>query len=116
MKNNMLQFLNFYQTKIYIIAFQTINDWFHSFKLTAIFVYFQTGPVEIVPGLYLGDSQHSAQVGTLRDIGITSLLNVSTSCKNLFENEFEYMTIPVNDNDSANLSSWFNEAIHYIGK
>ncbi|XP_045188674.1 dual specificity protein phosphatase 1-like [Mercenaria mercenaria] len=72
------------------------------------------GPVEILPGLYLGDSLHSAQQDTLRELGITCLLNVSTTCKNMFEQDFDYMNIPVNDNDSANISSWFNEAIHFI--
>lgn len=72
------------------------------------------GPVEILPGLYLGDSLHSAQQDTLRELGITSLLNVSTTCKNLFEKDFDYMNIPVNDNDSANISCWFDEAIHFI--
>lgn len=72
------------------------------------------GPVEILPGLYLGDSQHSAQQDILQQLGITCLLNVSTTCKNLFEKEFDYMNIPVNDNDSANISSWFNEAIGFI--
>lgn len=81
-----------------------------------MFVYFQSGPVEILPGLYLGDSVHSSQQETLRDLGITCLLNVSTTCKNLFEQEFDYMNIPVNDNDSANISSWFGEAIQFIGK
>ena len=78
--------------------------------------YFQSGPVEIVPGLYLGDSVHSSQQEKLRKIGITCLLNVSTTCKNLFEHEFGYMNIPVNDNDSANISSWFGEAIQFIGE
>lgn len=72
------------------------------------------GPVEILPGLYLGDSVHSAQQDALRELGITCLLNVSTTCKNMFEQEFDYMNIPVNDNDSANLSSWFDKAIHFI--
>ncbi|KAL4231882.1 Dual specificity protein phosphatase 4 [Mactra antiquata] len=72
------------------------------------------GPVEIVPGLYLGDCVHSGQQGTLRELGITCLLNVSTTCKNLFEQDFNYMNIPVNDNDTANISCWFNEAIRFI--
>lgn len=72
------------------------------------------GPVEILPGLFLGDSLHSAQQANLRELGITCLLNVSTTCKNLFEQDFDYMNIPVNDNDSANISSWFNEAITFI--
>ena len=75
----------------------------------------QVGPVEIVDGLYLGDSIHSSQQSVLKETGITALINVSTG-KNFFESEFEYMTIPVNDNDTADLSCWFQEAINFIGK
>ncbi|WAR21072.1 DUS4-like protein [Mya arenaria] len=72
------------------------------------------GPVEIIPGLYLGDSTHSCQAAVLRELGVTCLLNVSTTCKNMFEGEFDYMNIPVNDNDQANLADWFLEAINFI--
>lgn len=68
-----------------------------------------------MPGLYLGDSMHSSQQDLLKDTGITHLLNVSTG-KNFFESEFEYMNIPVNDNDTADLSCWFQQAINFIGK
>lgn len=33
----------------------------------------------------------------------------------MFEQEFDYMNIPVNDNDTANISCWFGEAIQFIG-
>lgn len=73
----------------------------------------EVGPVEILPGLFLGDSMHSSQQDLLKEMGITSLLNVSTG-KNFFESEFEYMNIPVNDNDTADLSCWFQQAINFI--
>ena len=38
------------------------------------------------------------------------------SCKNCFEDLFEYMTVPVDDNDSADLSSWFDSTIAFIGR
>ena len=43
-------------------------------------------------------------------------MNVSKSCKNCFEDLFEYMTVPVDDNDSADLSAWFDSTIAFIGK
>ncbi|KAL3863886.1 hypothetical protein ACJMK2_005613 [Sinanodonta woodiana] len=74
----------------------------------------KNGPVEIIDGLYLGDSQSSSHLETLRDIGITALLNVSTTCKNMFESDFKYKNIPVNDTETADLTSWFNEANNFI--
>lgn len=71
-------------------------------------------PVEILPHLYLGNFQHASQLDILQRLGITSLMNVSKSCKNCFEDMYEYMTIPVDDNDSADLSSWFDSAIAFI--
>ncbi|KAH3788177.1 hypothetical protein DPMN_166310 [Dreissena polymorpha] len=74
----------------------------------------KSGPVEIVPWLYLGDSHHSCQQAALKEMGVTCLLNVSTTCKNMFEAEFDYMNIPVNDTDTANLACWFMDAIQFI--
>lgn len=71
-------------------------------------------PVEILPHLYLGNFSHASQLEVLQRLGITSLMNVSKNCKNCFEDLFEYMTVPVDDNDSADLSSWFDSTIAFI--
>ena len=42
-------------------------------------------------------------------------MNVSTKCKNHFEENFNYMNIPVDDNDSADLAAWFPQTISFIG-
>ena len=81
-----------------------------------VFVYFKDQPVEILPHLYLGNFSHASQLEVLQRLGITSLMNVSKNCKNCFEDLFEYMTVPVDDNDSADLSSWFDSTIAFIGK
>ncbi|KAK3094341.1 hypothetical protein FSP39_000537 [Pinctada imbricata] len=71
-------------------------------------------PVEILPYLYLGNSQDASQLEVLHRLGITSLMNVSTNCKNHFEENFSYMNIPVDDNDSADLAVWFPQTISFI--
>ncbi|KAJ8317695.1 hypothetical protein KUTeg_005599 [Tegillarca granosa] len=71
-------------------------------------------PVEILPYLYLGNFQHASQLELLQRLGITALMNVSTNCKNHFEEHLQYMNIEVNDTDSADLSSWFPQAISFI--
>lgn len=49
-------------------------------------------------------------------LGITALLNVSSDCPNHFEGHYQYKCIPVEDNHKADISSWFMEAIEYIGE
>lgn len=52
----------------------------------------------------------------LDTLGITALLNVSSDCPNHFEGHYQYKCIPVEDNHKADISSWFMEAIEYIGR
>ena len=49
-------------------------------------------------------------------LGITAILNVSNTCQNHFNGDFRYKTIAVEDNGSTDLSKWFKDAIHFIGK
>lgn len=52
----------------------------------------------------------------LDTLGITALINVSANCPNHFEGHYQYKSIPVEDNHKADISSWFNEAIEFIGE
>lgn len=72
--------------------------------------------MEILPFLYLGSAHHAARRDTLDALGITALLNVSSDCPNHFEGHYQYKCIPVEDNHKADISSWFMEAIEYIGE
>lgn len=49
-------------------------------------------------------------------LGITALINVSANCPNHFVDSFLYKSIPVEDNHKADISSWFSEAIEFIGE
>lgn len=71
--------------------------------------------MEILPFLYLGSAYHAARRDMLDTLGITALLNVSSDCPNHFEGHYQYKCIPVEDNHKADISSWFMEAIEYIG-
>uniref|UniRef100_A0A8B9EKP8 protein-tyrosine-phosphatase n=1 Tax=Anser cygnoides TaxID=8845 RepID=A0A8B9EKP8_ANSCY len=84
--------------------------------LTCCFPLQQGGPVEILPFLYLGSAYHAARRDMLDALGITALLNVSSDCPNHFEGHYQYKCIPVEDNHKADISSWFMEAIEYIGE
>ncbi|XP_072410398.1 dual specificity protein phosphatase 2 [Chiloscyllium punctatum] len=72
------------------------------------------GPVEILPFLYLGSAYHSSRKDSLQALGITALLNVSSTCPNYFESTFQYKCIPVEDSHVTDISAWFREAIDFI--
>lgn len=82
----------------------------------AIVLFFQGGPVEILPFLYLGSALHASKKEVLDSIGISALLNVSADCPNHFEGAYQYKCIPVEDNHKEEISSWFLEAIEFIGQ
>uniref|UniRef100_A0A4W3I4I4 Dual specificity protein phosphatase n=1 Tax=Callorhinchus milii TaxID=7868 RepID=A0A4W3I4I4_CALMI len=77
-------------------------------------LYDQGGPVEILPSLYLGSALHSSRKETLESLGITAVLNVSSSCPNCFEGDFQYKSLPVEDSHMADISACFQEAIDFI--
>lgn len=72
--------------------------------------------MEILPFLYLGSAYHASRKDMLDMLGITALINVSANCPNHYEDHYQYKSIPVEDNHKADISSWFNEAIDFIGK
>lgn len=86
------------------------------FNVAIFFLSSQGGPVEILPFLYLGSAYHASRKDMLDMLGITALINVSANCPNHFEDSFLYKSIPVEDNHKADISSWFNEAIEFIGE
>lgn len=73
-----------------------------------------TEPVEIFPHLYLGNALTAACMQDLQRLGITAILNVSSTCKNHFTSNFLYKNIPVDDSHNTLLSNWFSDAITFI--
>ncbi|EHB11644.1 Dual specificity protein phosphatase 9, partial [Heterocephalus glaber] len=73
-------------------------------------------PVQILPNLYLGSAQDSANLESLAKLGIRYILNVTPNLPNLFEKngDFHYKQIPISDHWSQNLSQFFPEAITFI--
>lgn len=71
--------------------------------------------MEILPFLFLGSAFHASKKDMLDGMGISALLNVSSNCPNHFEGAYQYKCIPVEDNHKEEISSWFTEAIEFIG-
>ncbi|XP_026177340.1 dual specificity protein phosphatase 2 [Mastacembelus armatus] len=77
-------------------------------------IYDQGGPVELLPFLFLGSAVHSSRRETLTAAGITAVLNVSSTCPNFYEGEFEYLRLTVEDNLAADIRACFYTAIAFI--
>lgn len=73
-------------------------------------------PVQVMPYLYLGNAQNSADLNQLKTFGIKYILNVTPNVPNKFEmdSDFKYLQIPVADQLSQNLSAFFPQAIAFI--
>lgn len=81
-----------------------------------LFLFFQGGPVEILPFLYLGSAYHASKCEFLANLHITALLNVSRKSSESFKDQYCYKWIPVEDSHTADISSHFQEAIDFIGR
>ncbi|XP_054721978.1 dual specificity protein phosphatase 7-like [Uloborus diversus] len=74
-------------------------------------------PVEILPYLFLGNAENSADLEALQRHKIRYILNVTPNLPNAFEDKglgFKYMKIPIQDHWSQNLATYFPEAIAFI--
>ncbi|XP_061586045.1 dual specificity protein phosphatase 2 [Cololabis saira] len=76
--------------------------------------YDQGGPVELLPFLFLGSALHSSRRETLAAAGITAVLNVSSTCPNVYEGEFQYLRLTVEDTLAADIGACFHTAIAFI--
>ncbi|XP_052770965.1 dual specificity protein phosphatase 4-like [Mya arenaria] len=74
----------------------------------------QLMPSELLSHLYIGEEKHILHPDILHRIGITAILNVSTSCLDQPPSGFRYKSIPIRDNSTENISTWFNETLQYI--
>lgn len=72
-------------------------------------------PIEIVPGLFLGNAAHSEDITKIQKYNIRYILNVST-LPNVFEEtgKIDYLQIAITDHWSQDLSVHFPSAIKFI--
>lgn len=72
--------------------------------------------MELLPFLYLGSAFHSSRRETLAAAGITAVLNVSSTCPNIYEGDFQYLRLTVEDSLAADIRACFSAAIAFIGE
>ncbi|XP_075162033.1 mitogen-activated protein kinase phosphatase 3 [Haematobia irritans] len=73
-------------------------------------------PVEIIPGLFLGNAMHSCDARALQKYNIKYVLNVTKDLPNVFEASggIQYLQIPITDHYSQDLAMHFPSAIQFI--
>ena len=76
----------------------------------------ESEPTRLLPHLFIGSAQHAANKEVLQRLGITAILNVSKTCRNHFEEQFTYKTIPVDDSFNEDIGSYFAETSLFIGE
>lgn len=84
--------------------------------VVSLLLLLQGKPVEILPFLYLGSAYHASRGDYLSDLHINALLNVSRRDLRPAWGHYHYKWIPVEDSHMADISSHFQEAIHFIGE
>jgi len=96
-----------------------------------VLVSLQRGdPVQLLPWLYLGSSWHASRRSRLVQLGITGLLNVAAvdvlghDIRDLDDHDddattsappFTCMSLPIVDNCTADIASWFPDCFNFIG-
>jgi hypothetical protein len=74
-------------------------------------------PTKILSYLYLGSEEDACCAATMEALGITSVLNVSVSCKKPgFIKDQNFLRIPVNDGPADKILPFFDIAYRFIGK
>ncbi|XP_050093025.1 dual specificity protein phosphatase Mpk3 isoform X2 [Anopheles aquasalis] len=75
-------------------------------------------PIEILPGLFLGNASHSEDLKSLKKYNIKYILNVTPDLPNVFERDgqIRYLQIPITDHwsQASDLANHFPDAIKFI--
>jgi len=64
--------------------------------------------------IYLGNSYNAANFYTLDDLNIDSIINVSLELPNYFEDDFNYLQIPITDTNDEIIDPYFEKAQKFI--
>ena len=71
----------------------------------------------VLPFLYLGNQQDAADLNTLRSLGVTRVLNVTSHLPGYHEAcGITYKQLPASDSGHQNLKQYFEEAFDFIGE
>lgn len=73
-------------------------------------------PTHIIDNIYLGNSFNSSNILTLKKFGIEKIVNVTQEIPNSFEQEIEYLRIPVRDTRDNFIETYLETSCNFIVK
>lgn len=73
-------------------------------------------PTEIIPGIYLGNAYNASNYLTLKYYNINHILNISTELANVFPDMYNYLKIPVKDDNQNHIYEYIPEIIEFLDK
>jgi len=73
-------------------------------------------PTEIVPGLFLGNAYNASNYMTLEYYKIKHIINVSLELNNIFGTQFNYLQIPIKDDNQNHIYEFIPEIIEFLDK
>lgn len=73
-------------------------------------------PTEIVPGLYLGNAYNASNYLTLEHYNIKHIINISSELPNAFPNYFNYLQIPIKDDNQNHIYEFIPEIIEFLDR
>ena len=73
-----------------------------------------SSPSKITATIYIGDMNHAKSLETLKKLEITHIVNVTKDVPCLFDKDFEYYRVPIDDVLSENIVSVLFDVIKFI--
>lgn len=71
---------------------------------------------EIVPGVFIGSELAAADIVSMRDLGVTHIVNMNVgSTPSMFPDEFKYCSVVLNDSVFETFDDAFFEAVKFVG-
>ena len=72
-------------------------------------------PVQIRNKLFIGDRSSASDVDTLLAYNVVAIVNIG-SAKNKFPNRFQYLKIPMPDNEKSNIAQYLDQVVAFIDR
>ena len=73
-------------------------------------------PTHIIDNIFLGNSFNSSNILTLKKFGIEKIINVTQEIPNSFEDEIEYLRVPIRDTRDNFIETHLEDTYNFIMK
>jgi len=77
---------------------------------------FSYSMTEIIPRIYLGNAYNARDYYTLKEKNVKLIINCTKEFPNNFQNDFEYMNVPIFDENNVNISDYFDTISNKINE